>query len=270
MNSIFESVVPLAMFWIGSGHWTSERRQNVMLRIPFAAIISFPYNCEGVLWSFIDFLYVITSQHNHIKGRKYTEYLLIYKILPPTPQQPNPSILIDTIGLSLLHTIFTKYFSVVWESSPVMRLNFKVELILRNYSNWFQLDLDCERDPVAKFQFSGEFPNILLKSSIWTKAWAYICWLSIHQFSLSKNIQQVLGLQRWRLSKLHRTSSTIRRIFTYQGWVWTAGFIDDLTITVPDSWQSITTLRLSFTFPAPTQLASGRFGVQIKRMDFWQ
>ena len=82
----------------------------------------------------------------------------------------------------------------------------------------------------------------------------------------SKNIQQVLGLQRWRLSKLHRTSSTIRRIFTYQGWVWTAGFIDDLTITVPDSWQSITTLRLSFTFPAPTQLASGRFGVQIKSL----
>ena len=33
----------------------------------------------------------------------------------------------------------------------------------------------------------------------------------------SKNIQQVLGLQRKRLSKLHRTSSTIRRIFTYQG-----------------------------------------------------
>ena len=139
------------------------------------------YYCEAVLWSFIDFLYVITSQRNHIKGRKYTKYLLIYRILHPSP---HPSILIDTIGRYLLHTIFTKYFSDVWESSPVMRLNFKVELILRNYSNWFQLDLDCERDPVAKFQLSGEFPNILLKSSIWTKAWAYICWLSIHPFSL--------------------------------------------------------------------------------------
>ena len=80
----------------------------------------------------------------------------------------------------------------------------------------------------------------------------------------SKNIQQVLGLQWGRLSKLHRTSSTIRGIFTYQGWVWTARFIDDLTITVPDSWQSITTLRLSFTCPAPTQPTSGWFGVQIK------
>ena len=133
---------------------------------------SLTYYCEDVLWSFIDFLYVITSQHNHIKGRKYTEYLLVYRILPPPP----PSILIDTRGRSLLHTIFTKYFSVVWESSPVMRLNFKV-LIVRNYSNWFQLDLDCERDPVAKFQFSGEFPNILLKSSFWRKAWAMSIYL---------------------------------------------------------------------------------------------
>ena len=46
---------------------------------------SLTYYCEHVLWSFIDFLYVITSQHNHIKGRKYTEYLLIYRILPPAP-----------------------------------------------------------------------------------------------------------------------------------------------------------------------------------------
>ena len=82
--------------------------------------------------------------------------------------------------------------------------------------------------------------------------------LSIHIFVGSVSIHSVWGVEKYstsachpweRLSKLHWTSSTIRWIFTYHGWVWTARFIDDLTITVPDSWQSITTLRLSFTCP---------------------
>ena len=259
------------LFWIGSGHWTSERRQNVMLRIPFAVIISFPYNCEGVLWSFIDFLYVITSQHNHIKGRKYTEYLLIYRILPPLPH-PQP-LYFDWHhrAISITHNLHQIFLSCVRELS-CHAIEFQgwthpeklFQLVPARSGLWTRSS--CKVPILWRIpQSSPKKLNLNESMSIYLLAQ----YPSI-QSEESKNIQQVFGLQWGRLSKLHRTSSTIRRIFTYQGWVWTAGFIDDLTITVPDSWQSITTLRLSFTFPAPTQLASGRFGVQIKKMDFWQ